>query len=244
MVDRLAAYTATEHLTPGDLLFAATSRRSTHPPETTSDAEPPNRENRHGTLTMYSGHQCRCQDRRGAYATYRATRRDNGLDRPPIRPAANTNRHVSRYWFRQRIWKTGTSRRRDHPTRPCPRPPPRPRIMALAGGADLQTVRERLGHASLRATERYLHTIPTQRDQALDGLERIRPTTPTSPHQSAIDRRQLRQPGQMTVKRSRRFPATTRHNPATPAANRTVTRRSRGLGNAERPFDVNHRKAV
>ena len=29
----------------------------------------------------------------------------------------------------------------------------------LAGDADIQTVRERLGHASLRATERYLHTL-------------------------------------------------------------------------------------
>ncbi|WP_246478107.1 tyrosine-type recombinase/integrase [Saccharothrix ecbatanensis] len=40
----------------------------------------------------------------------------------------------------------------------------------LAGGADIQTVRERLGHASLRATERYLHTLAES-----DEMARSRP---------------------------------------------------------------------
>ncbi|WP_433462170.1 hypothetical protein [Spirillospora sp. CA-128828] len=40
----------------------------------------------------------------------------------------------------------------------------------LAGGADVQIVRERLGHASLRATERYLHTLPDAGDTALAAL--------------------------------------------------------------------------
>lgn len=44
----------------------------------------------------------------------------------------------------------------------------------IAGGADLQTVRERLGHASLRATERYLHSLPNTDDTALDALATIR----------------------------------------------------------------------
>ncbi|MCW2940301.1 MAG: putative Tyrosine recombinase xerD, partial [Actinomycetia bacterium] len=29
----------------------------------------------------------------------------------------------------------------------------------LAGGADLQVVKERLGHASISTTEKYLHTL-------------------------------------------------------------------------------------
>jgi hypothetical protein len=44
----------------------------------------------------------------------------------------------------------------------------------IAGGADLQTVRERLGHASLRATERYLHSLPDTDDTALDALATVR----------------------------------------------------------------------
>jgi integrase len=41
----------------------------------------------------------------------------------------------------------------------------------LAGGADLQTVRERLGH---RATERYLHTLPDADGAALAAFNRTR----------------------------------------------------------------------
>ena len=44
----------------------------------------------------------------------------------------------------------------------------------LAGGADLQIVRERVGHAGLRATERYLHTLPDADDTALAAFARTR----------------------------------------------------------------------
>jgi site-specific recombinase XerD len=44
----------------------------------------------------------------------------------------------------------------------------------LAGGADLQVVKERLGHASIVTTERYLHSLPTADETALDALSRIR----------------------------------------------------------------------
>ncbi len=44
----------------------------------------------------------------------------------------------------------------------------------LAGGADLQVVKERLGHASIATTERYLHTLPDADDTALDALARVR----------------------------------------------------------------------
>jgi site-specific recombinase XerD len=44
----------------------------------------------------------------------------------------------------------------------------------LAGGADLQVVKERLGHASIAITERYLHTLPEADETALDALSAIR----------------------------------------------------------------------
>lgn len=44
----------------------------------------------------------------------------------------------------------------------------------LAGGADVQVVKERLGHASITTTEKYLHTLPTADDAALAALDRIR----------------------------------------------------------------------
>jgi site-specific recombinase XerD len=50
----------------------------------------------------------------------------------------------------------------------------------LAGGADIQTVKERLGHGSLRTTEKYLHTLPDHDDTALDARRR-RSTRPLLP---------------------------------------------------------------
>lgn len=35
-------------------------------------------------------------------------------------------------------------------------------------------VKERLGHGSLRTTEKYLHTLPDADETALDGLARVR----------------------------------------------------------------------
>jgi integrase len=44
----------------------------------------------------------------------------------------------------------------------------------LAGGADLQVVKQRLGHGSLRTTEKYLHTLPEADEIALDALSKMR----------------------------------------------------------------------
>jgi site-specific recombinase XerD len=44
----------------------------------------------------------------------------------------------------------------------------------LAGGADLQVVKERLGHASIATTEKYLHTLPDADETAIDAFNSIR----------------------------------------------------------------------
>jgi hypothetical protein len=44
----------------------------------------------------------------------------------------------------------------------------------LAGGADLQVVKERLGHGSIATTEKYLHTLPGAHEAALTALATIR----------------------------------------------------------------------
>ncbi|HEY0688982.1 MAG TPA: tyrosine-type recombinase/integrase [Kribbella sp.] len=102
--------------------------------------------------------------------------------RHPQRPGRrlDTDGHIPRDWFRKQVWDpavraAGIGRRvrvRDlrhaHAS------------WVLAGGADLQIVRERLGHAGLRATERYLHTLPDADDTALSALARTRAGTCTA----------------------------------------------------------------
>jgi site-specific recombinase XerD len=45
---------------------------------------------------------------------------------------------------------------------------------SFAGGADLQVVKQCLGHGSLRTTEKYLHTLPDADETALEALSKMR----------------------------------------------------------------------
>ncbi len=47
-------------------------------------------------------------------------------------------------------------------------------VTSLASGADLHTVKERLGHGSIITTEKYLHTLAETDDTALTALASIR----------------------------------------------------------------------
>ena len=49
----------------------------------------------------------------------------------------------------------------------------------LAGGADLKTVMDRLGHTQIQTTQKYLHALPGADDQALAAYKRTRDTSPT-----------------------------------------------------------------
>jgi site-specific recombinase XerD len=43
----------------------------------------------------------------------------------------------------------------------------------LAGGSDLKSVMERMGHAQIQTTQKYLHTLPDADQKNLDALDRI-----------------------------------------------------------------------
>ncbi len=51
----------------------------------------------------------------------------------------------------------------------------------LAGGADLKTVMDRLGHSQITTTQRYLHALPGADELALEAFLRIRNQRPSSP---------------------------------------------------------------
>jgi integrase len=83
-------------------------------------------------------------------------------------------RPMSRNTFRTRVWLTALERAgldfhvRFHDLRHAHA------SWALAGGADLKAVMDRLGHAQITTTQRYLHALPESDDKALRAFSAIR----------------------------------------------------------------------
>ena len=181
---KIRAYVAAHGLGDDDLIFTYRSPeqpRTRRPAITAALASPmtePNehgRRYRHGTLTAYNAAKCRCEHCRGAYADYRASRRAGGKDSPRTPRVRDTDGHIPADWFRHQVWlpareAAGLSNVKVHDLRHAHA------SWLLAGGADLQVVKERLGHSSIATTEKYLHSLPTADETALDALSRVRST--------------------------------------------------------------------
>jgi integrase len=181
IVARLREHIRARGLGPDDLLFAMPSPGTRHirvapNPDELGLTEPTadGRQYRHGTLTAYTMGCCRCRPCKDAMAIYRAARRAAGRDNPRPPRVRDTDGHIPRNWFRTQVWKPALTTAgldfnvRMHDLRHAHA------SWLLAGGADLQVVKERLGHASIATTERYLHTLPDADDTALDALAKIR----------------------------------------------------------------------
>jgi integrase len=178
---KLHAHVVEHGLEEDDLLFAMP--QSSQPalkvlahPDTLGWTEPSatGRRYRHGTLSAYSAGSCRCRHCKDAYAHYRAQRRAAGKDQPRKPRTVDSDGHIVRRWFRDRAWLPAL---RAAETKIPVRPHDLRHAHAswlLAGGADLQVVKERLGHASIVTTERYLHTLPDADESALDALANVR----------------------------------------------------------------------
>jgi integrase len=132
------------------------------------------RQYRHGTMSGYNAGRCRCIFCRDAAAIYRAQRRAAGKDSPRQPRTVDTDGHIPRDWFRLKVWKPALQRAgitfpaRPHDMRHAHA------SWTLAGGADLQMVKDRLGHGSISTTEKYLHTLPEADDLALDAFSKVR----------------------------------------------------------------------
>jgi integrase len=135
---------------------------------------------RHGTLSAYNAGPCRCPHCRHAFADYRARRRAADGASPQTVRVANSDEHIGRNWFRRMVWRPACQAagltdlphfhdlRHSHAS------------WLLAGGADLQVVKERLGHGSIITTQQYLHTLPDADETAVEAFTRIR-TRSTKP---------------------------------------------------------------
>jgi integrase len=183
IVAKIAAHIDERGLGRDDLLFATEETPSAsaiphprrHPDDLgLTDPNGDGRRYRHGTLSAYSAGQCRCTHCRDAYARYRAERRASGKDSPRRGRRRQTDGHISRDWFRNVVWRPALNAAelehhvRMHDLRHAHA------SWLLAGGADLQVVKERLGHASIRTTEKYLHTLPEADETALSALANVR----------------------------------------------------------------------
>jgi len=182
IVTKIEAHVSATGLGDDDLLFTyrapdqpRTRRRRTAsaPPPGMTEPNEKGRQYRHGTMTAYNAARCRCEHCRGAYAAYRAARRASGKDEPRVPRVRDTDGHIPADWFHHQVWgparkACGLGNVRVHDLRHAHA------SWLLAGGADLQVVKERLGHASIATTERYLHSLPTADETALDALTRIR----------------------------------------------------------------------
>jgi site-specific recombinase XerD len=127
---------------------------------------------KHGALSGYNVGRCRCRHCTDAFATYRASRRAAGQDSPRSGPRYRIapDGHVRRDWFRTQVWTpAGEAAKLKITVRDL-----RHASWLLAGGADLQAVKERLRHAKIATTEKYLHTLPDADDAALDAFTRVR----------------------------------------------------------------------
>jgi len=181
LVDRLKEHIRRRELGLDDLLFSMPQqpgRPVRLVPDPTSlgltEANAAGHRYRHGTLTAYTMSRCRCRHCKDAMAIYRAARRAAGRDSPRQLRMRDTDGHISRNWFRIQVWKPALAKAgldfnvRMHDLRHAHA------SWLLAGGADLQVVKERLGHASIATTERYLHTLPDADETALDALAKVR----------------------------------------------------------------------
>lgn len=97
----------------------------------------------------------------------------NDIDRDGLLFATTAGTPISRNTFRTRIWlpavkASGVSfavRIHDLRHAHC--------SWLLAGGSDLKSVMERMGHAQIQTTQKYLHTLPDADQKNLDALDRI-----------------------------------------------------------------------
>lgn len=205
LLEKLAAHIAANGIDREDLIFttplptgpARRRRPAVLPDPATLGTTAPNEKGRvyqHGTKTAYQAAPCRCTYCKDAMAAYRAERRAQGKDSPRAQrePAVDAERHLLNAWFRNNVWdKALEEAKLDYHVSPHGLRHAHASWL-LAGGANLQVVKERLGHGSIATTEKYLHALPSRHDEALTALDNIRgvmaPTsTPMSPARPEVD---------------------------------------------------------
>jgi site-specific recombinase XerD len=85
-----------------------------------------------------------------------------------------TDGHIPRWWFRAHVWQPAIEARGLPATVTVHGLRHAHASWLLAGGADLEVVKERLGHASIVTTQKYLGTLDGSDETAIDAFSSIR----------------------------------------------------------------------
>ena len=98
--------------------------------------------------------------------------RVNGIDADDLLFTNTAGNPISRNTFRTRVWMPATQKAkvgiRFHDLRHAHA------SWLLAGGSDLKSVMDRMGHAQIMTTQKYLHSLPEADQKNLDALSRMK----------------------------------------------------------------------
>jgi integrase len=103
---------------------------------------------------------------------------DRGFKKDDLLFATREGTPFSRNTFRTRVWRPAVAASgvdfdvRVHDLRHAHA------SWLLAGGSDLKSVMDRMGHAQITTTQKYLHTLPDAEQKNLTALDRIRGSCP------------------------------------------------------------------
>jgi integrase len=105
---------------------------------------------------------------------------ERGLGSGDLLFATREGTPISRNTFRTRVWRPAVAASgvdfdvRVHDLRHAHA------SWLLAGGSDLKSVMDRMGHAQITTTQKYLHTLPDADTKNLTALDRTRNSAPSS----------------------------------------------------------------
>lgn len=117
----------------------------------------------HGTLRAYASGSCRCDDCRAIVREYRRSQRAKSYQKGEV--ILDEPSHLPRDTWRT-IWNKAIAKSgmgwypRTHDLRHANA------TQLLKNGVDVHEVKERLGHQSIKTTERYLHRVRHQKSKA------------------------------------------------------------------------------
>ena len=168
LLQEISEHVSTKALSKDDLLFPRSILLTKGKLEPSLGAKPyqkpfgkNGKQFKHGTLYAYTHGECRCGECQKSVREYRQKAKPYQKQRRFIDQTSHLPRDVWRTIWNKAIAKSGIGwYPRTHDLRHANA------TQLLKNGVDVHEVKERLGHRSIKTTERYLHRIRNQQSKA------------------------------------------------------------------------------